>query len=250
MTEKMKRRAFLKKAGALSSLGIGVTASAGIASATHLGEQPEHVTITYDEDWLKQYQPALVFEKGTQDKLIGQFAWRATSTEYEEDVGVYWCSYTHQDGVSEYDSHLGDHEPLYVFVDSETGDVSRIIYSAYHWLAGRTTAPPLDATHPKMHVVKPWHHYYTTPAAGSFADLYKLGSQESLDDPNVTTTFESWLENGLEESLEPGTVVDPWIMKSRGDWWRDDVAGVSFNAIYVSVLLKLGLHEASQTDLQ
>lgn len=205
--------------------------------ATHPDTQPDHVTLTYDESWLQTYRPMLVLRE-LDVRPNSMHAWRATSTEHDLDVGCYWAEYPYQQGVSEYDSHLGDHEPIYVLVDGN-GDVDSVIYSGYHWLAARTESPTLyDGTHPQLYAVSPWHHYLMTGEQGEFVDLEPL-----------TESFSSWLDNGLEDDLDPGSVVNPWTMTARSDWWREDITGVSFNALYIRALYRAGFHGAEYTDL-
>jgi len=54
------------------------------------------------------------------------YGYVARSNEYETDMLCYWAQLTHQDGLPgvRADSHLGDHDPIFVFVDSESGDVT------------------------------------------------------------------------------------------------------------------------------
>lgn len=229
------RREFIR---ATATAG-GIATLAGVASASHPDSQPDHVTLEYDAQTLKRYRPLLVLRE-LDVRPLALHGWVARSPEHETDICCYWAEYTHQDGVSDYDSHWGDHEPIYVTVDSDTGDVSSILYSGYHWLAARTTAPPLyNDTHPKLHVVSPWHHYFTTTEEGMFVDLADL-----------TDSFSSWRANGLESSLKEGTVTNPWVMNSRGHWWQDTAAGLSLNALYVRALLSVGFHDAERTDLK
>ena len=245
----ISRRKFLKRAA-----GIGVIASASTssASAEPPREFPPHVTLTYDESWLRTYQPAFDMRQTDREKLLGVYAWRATSTEFDTDVGVYWASYSHQVGASSLDSHYGDHEPALVFVDSETGDVQTVIASVYHWLRGK--APPsavsmADEDTVALRVISPYHHYSATdaPADASKRALKKLGDEAGLRD-SANTEFEDWLANGLEESLAPGVVVNPWRMLSRGHWWRNSVGGISVNELYYSALETAGIGKSGSLE--
>ena len=233
------RRQFLATAGAAAGIG----ALSGRASADHRTHQPDHVTLSFDRATLERYQPLLELTSEDQSRLIGQYAWTATSPEHDTDAHVYWASYTHQSGVSSYDSHLGDHEPSYVFVDSETGDVVEVVASVYHWLRGRAPAGALtfeDETNVVLRVISPWHQY-TAPSSNSSP------YQSQLED--LRDSFDDWLANGLEDSLAPGTVVNPWRMagpSGRGHWWRDTIGGFSTDAFYVSALRTLGFHEAGE----
>lgn len=227
------RRAFLRATATATGLGLALT---GTATADHPQHQPDHVTLTYDTSTLKQYRPLLEINH-LDVRPQALYGWVATSPEYQTDVCVYWAEYSHQEGVTEYDSHYGDHEPCYVFVDSDTGDVEKVIASVYHWMAGtgHATALNMQGTHAKLRVINPWHHYTSTDADGQQVDLGDL-----------TQVFDAWRNNGLEDDLQPGTVVNPWLMESRGYWWRDDVGSLSTDALIVGLARKLGVHQAGQ----
>lgn len=232
----MNRRDFLRRLAAVGAGSVGLTATISPAAALARDEyKPEHVSLDFDRERLERYRPRLVFEEASRDQLIGLYGWYATSPEYDTDVAVYWASYTHQEGVTDFDSHYGDHEPLYVFVDSVTGEVQRVVYSAYHWLKGTTAT---SREHPQFTVVHPWHHYVQTTTEGLLVGVDDLHG-----------VFDSWLANGLEEDLAPGSVVNPWSMRSRSDWWRRGSFGISLAEISVSVAYRLGLHDARRTDL-
>lgn len=232
------RRQFLTTVGSGAVATISLT---GTAAADHRSNQPEHVTLRFDQATLERYQPLLELTDDDRSRLIGQYAWTATSPEYDTDCHVYWASYTHQSGVSSYDSHYGDHEPAYVFTDSETGNVVEVAASVYHWLRGRAPAGALtfeNETNVVLRVIDPWHQY-TAPSPDAAPYRPQLN--------DLRESFDDWLANGLEESLEPGTVVNPWRMQGasgRGHWWRDTIGGFSYDAVYVSTLRTLGFHEA------
>lgn len=227
----MKRRAFLRGLAGSAVLG-------GVASATHPRQQPDHVTITYDKATLEKYRPLLVTSH-LNVQPMALYGWIATSPEYEYDWHVYWAAYTHQNGVSSYDSHYGDHEPVYVGV--KNGQADRVLYSGYHWLkatAVGASIPLYQNTHPAFRVIRPWHHFaLDADKSGSFVEVRDLND-----------VFQAWLDNGLESALDPGAVVNPASMRSRPDWWQSDAAGVSFNAVYVRALLAAGFHGGDRVD--
>jgi len=235
---RLSRREVLASAGSLAvGTGLAVGLSGRARGAVARSEyKPDHVSIEYDEETLLKYRPRLWFSGDEYESFINLYGWLATSTEYESDVAVYWAEYTHQSGVSEYDSHDGDHEPIYVHF--RDGAVQKVVYSGYHWLRATSYAPVLDGTHALFRVIEPWHHYTTDTVEGRLTSIGDL-----------TGTFDRWLEEGLDESLAPGTVVNPWIMSRREHWWRSVVAGVSLDATYVSILHAVGAHKAGVTDL-
>lgn len=245
----LSRRQFLKATG---TVALATTTTAGTAAADHYEHQPQHVSLEFDQAFLEKHRPKLVFEKEAREKLIGLFGWVARSNEYEHDVCVYAASYTHQEGLSPFsaalaaplsDSHLGDHEFYYCFV-AEDGTLDHVSYDAYHWIAERRTTDtiPVDGTHPVAKVVSPWHmfNHATTADQGELVDV---------DD--LTTEFQAWLDNGLEDPLAPGTVVDPATMSMGGrpHWWRNDVGSFSFDAAYATALYRAGFLGAEESSL-
>jgi hypothetical protein len=231
------RRGFLATVGAAAGASAGgVVGFASTAAALPRGEyQPEHVSITFDETILERYQPRLVFEEDAKDKLIGLYGLLATSPEYDTNAAVYWASYTHQEGVSDLDSHRGDHEPIYVFY-TDTGEIREVAYSAYHWIKAERYS--IETERPRFDVVDPWHHYIATTEKGELVGVSDL-----------TAEFEAWLSNGLDESLEPGSVVNPWSMRSRRDWWRRGTFGLSFARQYANLRYWFGFDAAGRVDL-
>jgi hypothetical protein len=255
------RRQFLRA----TVTGIATVGLAGRVAANHSGQRPDHVEIVYDAELLSRYQPRLdltAVENNSKDTLPnGMFGWIARSPEHDVDCAVYYTEYPYQRGIllTGHDSHFGDHEPVYVYYNSTTGEVEEVVYSAYHWLRGRTRTPTLqDETHPVLSVISPWHQYSLGGVNTDTVELKSLGDGQVLDDPNRTTEFEAWLDNGIEEHLQPGTVTNPWIMhgaQGRDHWWRDSVGGVSKDAIIVSAALKaskapfIDIKGASESDL-
>lgn len=231
------------------TLGLGAT----VAMASHADTQPDHVTVAYDESQLDTYVPELVFPPAAEEKFLGLYGAWCTSTEYDVDAAVYWASYTHQEGLSPFyglvsDSHRGDHEPCFVFVDSD-GEVVQIIASIYHWMAGKVPAADaalVDETHPHLQVIKPWHQYTAVRdgAVGTRPDVLDL-----------TEAMPSWLRNGLEESLAPGAgLYNPWVMRQpdRESWWRrESTFGLqtkSFNQYLVETMASLNVGQLGSLE--
>lgn len=238
------RRAVLRCAGR-----VGVAAAGGapvVASrrgaADHF-ESVAGVSRSFDETLLDDVRPLLdVRDTDGVPKLYG---FVARKDGERTTACVYFAEWTRQQGVSTADSHLGDHEPLYVFADEE-GDptAEEVVYSGYHWLAASVDDPATDGDgHPTFGVVAPWHHYVHAPnldaADGSLLDVRHLS-----DD-----LFAGWLDQGFEDDLEPGAVLDPWTMRRRAWWWRDTVGGVSLKAWWQLLRFRAGRDGADQTDL-
>lgn len=250
MTRTLTRRQFLKTGGAaVVTATIGPTA----ASASHTEDIPEHVTIEFDETTLQRYKPRLV-TRHLDFKPTALYGWTVRSPEYDTDVMVYWAEYVAQDGVLPSspwlpdDNHRGDHEPVLVEVDSETGDVRQVHASVYHWIKGTWlpgTVALYNDTQPQLKPVNPWHQYTTTADPGRDVDLR-----------NLEDVYAAWLNNGLESALVEGANTRPWMMRTRGHWWQDTAAGYSVdaalarNAARVSELpgMNIGGYEASEYD--
>lgn len=240
----MNRREFLRSAGAA---GLASVAVVGTASAVHDTKgKPAHVTLSFDEDELETYRPKLV--TGHLDvRPSKQYAWLATSPEEDDDAYCYWTYYVTQRGVTSRDSHFLDREPVYVFVDEDTGEITEVVYSAYHWIARQTRAPltvtDSDGEHPTLRVAERWHHYLETTEEGVFVELADLNDQ-----------FDTWLSNGWEDDLAIGAAQNPWIMRRRGSWWKDDASGSlsQFFAMFqvrASKLPGLNVKGGANTDL-
>lgn len=237
MVDRVSRRGVLRAGIALAATG-GI---ASTASADHPDAQLENTTIEFDEATLEEYRPKLVTRhlEFTPNALFGLVA---RNPDFDTDVAVFWADYDAQTGVVPLsggafdDGHAGDHEPVYVAFNSETGDISGVAYSAYHWMRAWQSGDSLDEflvddRHVKLHVVKPWHQYRLTDEEGEDVELKDL-----------TSAFDSWRANGLEEHLQPGTVLNPWIMTGAGGrshWWRDDVGGWSSDAAMVRMLWRV-----------
>ena len=221
------RRQFLRRSGAITAgvvLGTSSSRAATGASEEYWDAQPDHVTIEYNKATLETYRPMLV-TRNLVFRPQALHGWVARSSEYETSVAVYWAEYLSQRGWTLEDSHDGDHEPCYVLYDSSTGKVQEVIYSAYHWLAARATPSTVelyDDTHAKLDIVRPWHQYRLTSETGELVEIADL-----------TVSFDSWLANGLADSLQPGTVTNPWLMTGsarREHWWRESAGGFALDA--------------------
>jgi len=213
----LTRRQFLATGAGLGAATLlpGLASAEPPARSEHV---PSHATITYDEDMLLTYRPRLVFSEDEYDKFLNLYGWVATSTELEPDVCVYWAEYTHQKGVSDYDSHDGDHEPIYVFVDDDSGEVERVDYSAYHWLRGTTLKKTtrVDGTNPVLRVDANYHHYYPV-----------TGEDEFTNEPEVVDLgkrVDGWIANDWPVNQE--TIHTPWSIKNEESWWSDGKYGL------------------------
>jgi hypothetical protein len=221
----------------LTTLGAGAVGSVALstpATASHPERQPDHVTVAYDENWLKTYQPLLAFEGDGLDKLIGLYGLRATSPEYDTDVAVFWADYTNQQGWIGPDSHYGDTEPCYVFVDSDTGDVVEVRASVYHWLADSGSPPglPLEDKRPRLGVIAP-HHQYRAAREDENTVTVTLR--------NLVDAYDTWLANGMEQDVAVGAVLNPWLMQSRESWWGEGRLGYNFNGALVAFWARVGV---------
>lgn len=231
------RRQFIRS-GVFTAGGLALLGSVLPASADHPSRQPEYVQIAYDADVLAKYQPLLSMPAKSRNKFLGLYGLLASAPDdqYKENVAVYWTEYTHQDGwVGNLDSHYGDHEPVAVEYDPDTGEVVTVRASIYHWLKGsaHSSQVPMDGTNPRLKVIDPWHQY----TAASPGDQV-----EQFDVKDLTQYWDAWLANGLEEAVVPGATYEPWILRHRESWWRENsTAGFSANELLLQTLSGVGV---------
>ena len=248
----VSRRETVRAAGALLSGGGAagaVLAAARKVVAEHASSKPDYVTLSYNEELIKKYQPLLILE-GVEVEPWDYHALYAESAESDLDVVVGFHKYPYQQGVSPFgdDSHLGDREPCYVYVDSSTGDPIKVQYSAYHWYANTVPYQDLqtdDSGNRAFMRVVPEHHQHQTYSGWKTA-------QEATDLPvkNLLESYPGWLDNGLHDDIHPGAVYNPQEeMQFRDMWWREEAKG-TFERLLDSVWLSLGIRAAEQTDLQ
>ncbi len=247
------RRGFLRGAGLAVAAAGGATIPAAAQTEgdwPHWDAQPDHVTLQYSEGELLDHAPRLIFEQEAREKFMGLSGWTASSPDYDYDWHTYVAQFTHQEGISPFarllsDSHLGDTEWYYVAADPDTGETERVVFDAYHWIAGRRTTSTLtmDGQHPVSRCVSPWHFYShaNTPVEDAVA------IEEVRD---LTARFDGMLENGLAEDLQPGTVVDPETMDigGRNHWWKSTVGDWSKDAALASTVYSLGFAGADDAD--
>jgi len=75
---------------------------------------------------------------------MGLYAHRVQYDDSEYQYAYYWHKLTHQQGILfDADSHLGDHEPTIVRVDSD-GVIDRVTYTFYHHLADSAFLEPVS----------------------------------------------------------------------------------------------------------
>jgi|GEM_PF-2517848 len=210
-------------------------------------EKPEKADIAWDEYRLRKYQPKLAMDAKTRERFDGLYGYVATSPERETDVLCYWSKVEPVEslpvGEDELGSSIGDHDPIYVFVNSETGEIERIVYSAYNLEAAEInpTADELTQeraskpTHATFTVVKGWHHYRHTPeATGHFTDL------KSWPEDRPT-----WLDNNF--SMDATVVENPWQLASEPDW-RDNDSWFSLTDIWLDLGQTLGWYGSKNID--
>lgn len=226
------RRSLL--AGTAAALTAGVTSA---SAAVDYEAVPDDVTLSYDEAWLAEYQPALVMSTEARQSSNGLFAYRASSNEENVEVAVYWHRLTHQEGLPGVsgDGHLYDHEPAYVFV--EDGSISEIAFSGYHHFASRIEEDRLheylvenettEATHVVLEVVDPWHHYNAARASDTSE------SERTFVDLEDWTGVESaWRANNVWESTAEEAVYNPYTMRERDTWWDESTLDYRFAQLW------------------
>ena len=241
----VSRRTFLVAAGTAGAASLTTTRLARGQSGDelpHYAEQPSSVSLEYDQADLETYQPLLKLTPEDDSKLLGFYGWKAVDENRSTDVYCYWTSYSHQEasGIGRVffnaDQHDGDHEPVQVVVDSETGEVRTVRASIYHWIKGETSPTDrlMDETgkRPRLRVVSPWHQY---TLAAEDAEV----QQKSVED--LRGEYRSWLRNGLYESVAIGATTDPWTMADRSSWWREGTFGIGLNEQRIKLAQAIGL---------
>jgi hypothetical protein len=208
----------------------------------HYAEQPNSVSLEFDATEMAEYQPLLRLQPEDDSKLLGLYGWKAVDEARSTDVYCYWTSYSHQEASGlgrvffNADQHYGDHEPVQVVVDSDTGDVQTVRASIYHWIKGETTPTDrlMDETgkRPRLRVINPWHQY---TLAKTDAEV----QQKAVED--LRSEYRSWLRNGLAESVAIGATTNPWTMADRSSWWREGTFGIGLNEQRIKVAQMLGL---------
>ncbi|ELZ05733.1 hypothetical protein [Natrialba aegyptia] len=239
------RRQFIVSASATAA----AIAVPGLVSAETPEWSPDHITMTGDdEDELRRYQPYLDIPWADQQSLIGVYGWFAESEDYDTRAYYYWAKYNSQNslfdalpligGLFSEDAHFGDHEPVIVLADPDSGEVQRVLYSGYHHFAvdisGEDMTLVEDAesypTHPSLQVAVPHHHFRhqrddsRTIAASSISGA-EFGS--FLDQRS------SWEQNGVFDSSSDTAIADPWAMSDRGTWWDESTTDYQFARIRV-----------------
>jgi hypothetical protein len=204
------RRAFLQLAGAAVA---GLAGVAGPASGAHGDDVPDHVTVEYDRETIRDYQPQLVVE-GVEPQPIAFYGLHATSEEFSTNVVAGFTKYPYQSGLTSRDSHLGDHEPVYVFYDETSGEITRVLFSAYHWFKGVATGDQLQIADPHRPIleVHPEYHHYLIYAGAGTGTLIETG--------DLLGEIDGWLANGMESELALSQPHDPYAMRGRETWWR------------------------------
>lgn len=235
------RRDILAGTAALLAGALGAQQTA----AVDYGAVPDDVELTFDEQWLERYQPALVLSTEARRRSTGLFAYRASSEDSDTEVAAYWHRLTHQDGLPLIgsDGHLYDHEPAYVFV--EDGAVEEVVFTGYHHFASSIDGSRLhdhlvahresEATHAVLEVVDPWHHY---DAVRSSEVSEAERSFLSLED--WTAAESSWRANDIWESTADEAVYNPFTMRDRDSWWDEDTFDYRMASLWRRLDRRLG----------
>lgn len=235
--------------GVTATTPLALASGAVAASEAHADAKPEDASITGDDtEWLERYRPLLDTRNVPVQNLPNLRGWKVTSDDptVETDVGVYACEYAVQRDTLSLTSHAGDHEWIYVFVDSDSGEVQSTSYTAYHWLRGYVQDPPVfgggdGGDHVQFLIAPTYHNYVPLPEpvdSSVLMDVSSLGDYESQSGP-----FYQWLDNGMSEDLAKGAVHNPWLLSPDGSldaWWSREGSG-RVNRWIVDVWAFLGL---------
>lgn len=216
-TRQWSRREVLKT-GAVAVATVTAGTAAASSDYAHL-DVPEHVTVSTAESDVRPWQPRLSWDQYPEQDPLAFYGMRLSSPEYADDCVVGFHRYAEQRGVSDYDSHDGDHEPVYVFFNPDDGSVTNVVCSGYHWFASNIPSSSIRLVdtdrgqQPVLRVVDPWHHHLTMmPEEERNGRTFEI---RSLHD-----SIGSWLTNGMASELRPDQPYLPWRMPAADDWWR------------------------------
>lgn len=217
------RREILTAAGGVVVGGAGIdTASAD----SHESDAFDNVTISYDETLLRRYQPRTVLDPNAVDRFKFTLGYVAESDEYDTTALCYVSRFTHQEGLTGLDSHLGNTVPQYVFLEEDGQQPVEVVWNGWHWNAAAISgeAAPLSedrvdgsATHISFESVYPWENLVLADASdGIFLELKDWQDRRSylIED------------NGLYNRGAAKAFEKPWVMGSeavggeaRQGWW-------------------------------
>lgn len=227
------RRQFLGRTGKTIAGTTALAATAGTAAAEYTPEDyatelPNHAEVIQDDtEWLEYYRPLLDTRDVPYTNRPKLYGWRITSRDDYPDVGVYVCEYGVQSDWTSLTSHSGDHEWIYVYVDPDTGDVIEVSYTAYHWLRGYVTNPPVDTSdggaHPMFRIAAKYHNY--VPMAEATDTMVQFDPDNLGDYSSRSGPLYQWIKNGMGEDMALGAVHNPWLLDSDGPldaWWLRD----------------------------
>lgn len=193
--------------------------------------------VYYDQTTCETYQPYLQMSH-VEVRPDGIYCAVYESPDHDTDVIAYWARYPVQFGLTGVDSHVGDREPIYVHVDDQTGEVTKVVYSAYHYYAGESSSPQMvtvnGSDYPSLYVFEPHHHYAPrTFSSGEFVEIKPFVANSDLD----ASASQSWVANGWDVNHD--AVVDPWAVSAGDNWWPDDSVDGRVSAIYWGAMQKV-----------
>ncbi|APX98550.1 hypothetical protein [Natronorubrum daqingense] len=214
-------------------------------SADDWTEVPDDAEVMYDEYRLRKYQPRVSMSSDLRSDTDGMYAVLAESEDEETFVCCYWLDLpSAETAVVDFNSQIGSHKPIYVFVDAETEEVEEIVYSGYQYLAADTQPDEDDLeqaradepTHATFEVIDPYNHLvYDEDGGGAFLELH------DIDDERETWEQHQWLD-----VADPLAVDDPWQMADRESWFHDGLT--SFTSMQANMARRLGWAGGSDAD--
>jgi len=99
--------------------------------------KPDDVQIVYDEQRLWKFQPKVKLSQQLRENTDGMYGFIAESDSQDTFVCCYWLLLPKGETptFANPNSALGGHVPIYVFVDEATGEVDRVVYASWQWMA-------------------------------------------------------------------------------------------------------------------
>lgn len=257
----MHRRKFLRRAAAAGAVGSVVI---GTVAAAEPPSRPDHLENVGDDlDQLRKYQPSVITNYDTRQKMVGCYGWYAESSKSECEnlrATYFWIKYPTQKGlipsyvpvVGGSDSHFKDHEPILIISNVDTGEVERVLASGGHHFVLDLPASNLellsretdDPTHPKMRVNVNHHHYRN--GAGNERDGVLPSTISGVEFGSWLDKRGPWYDNEVFKKTSETAVEDPFTLIDEVDtWWKEGTRDAWFAR---NIWIPLGMREADESD--
>jgi len=169
---------------------------------------------------------------------MGLYAHRVQYDDSEYQYAYYWHKLTHQQGILfDADSHLGDHEPTIVRVDSD-GVIDRVTYTFYHHLADSISGARLTrALRARRRPSRPTSssgssRRGTTMPSSRAHPRSRCRSAMSKATPTPLTSGRGETQ-GIFDPTADEAVWSPRTVQDRGSWWDESTTDYQAAQLYL-----------------